>query len=437
MTSNNIAVIGLWHLGEVFSVGLAELGQNVIGIDSNDEAVKKIKNGVLPLDEPDLVELLKKNTAVGRLAFETDYTAASDCEIVWVTQDTPVDDNDEVDVSSVREILTAVLPYLRDGALLVFSSQLPVGTCRDFKKLINQKRPDFIFGLAYVPENLQLGRAVKSFFEPGRIVIGAESESVFQKIEDIFKPICSSFLRMNLASAEMAKHALNSFLAASLSFTYDIADMCESMEADILDVSKALRSDPRIGQAAYLDASIGFSGGTLGRDLKVLLNKAGGLKVDLPVIRSVFEKNAHRKNLVISRLEEIMGNLGGTRIGILGVTYKPGTSTLRRSLALEVSKGLEKKGVIVSVADPGAIAEEVRASGVKIFSKNCEEAMKDSQAVVLMTAWPEFKNLDFQNLARIMQPPRIFFDTRNFFHEKEAALKQAGFKYLGVGRGIA
>ncbi|MBI2454030.1 MAG: nucleotide sugar dehydrogenase [Parcubacteria group bacterium] len=435
MTSNNIAVIGLWHLGEVFSVGLAELGHKVVGIDKNEEIVKKFNSGILPLAEPNLGDLLKKNISEQRLSFSNNYSCINKCDTVWITEDTPVNDLDEVDVSSIKQLVLSVSPYLKDGVFLVFSSQLPVGTCHEFSKLILEARPSLKFNLAYVPENLQLGHAVKSFFEPGRIVIGAEDENVFQKIEYIFKPICSNFLRMNLASAEMSKHALNSFLAASLTFTYDIADMCELVGADILDVSRALRSDLRIGQAAYLDASVGFSGGTLGRDLKVLLSKARGLGVELPVVRNVFEKNFNRKNLVIKKLENFLGNLNGKKIGILGVTYKVGTSTLRRSLALEIAGGLKERGADVCAADPMAVESEVLSSGVDKFSNKPEETIKGCVAVLLMTAWPEFKNLDPKILGGIMRSPKVFFDTRNFLNEKADDFLENGIKYLGIGRG--
>ena len=233
--SNQISVVGLWHLGEVFSVGLAELGHKVTGIDPGEMIINNFKAGVLPLNEPGLDKLLAENLA-DNLSFSSDYSLVKNCGIVWFTVDTPVNDEDEADITVVEDSILKTLPYFKDSVLLVFSSQLPVGTCHYFKKLISQKRPELIFDLAYVPENLQLGRAVMSFFEPDRIVIGAENENVFQKIEDIFKPICSNFLRMNLASAEMAKHAINSFLATSLTFTYDLADICESVGADILDI---------------------------------------------------------------------------------------------------------------------------------------------------------------------------------------------------------
>lgn len=430
-----IAVVGLWHLGETYAICLAELGHDVVGIDGDARVVADLSRGILPLAEPGMPEMLEKNMRTGRLRFSADFGAAADCDIVWITYDTPVDDEDRVDTRPIYAAVEKILPHLRDGILVIISSQVPVGTTDEIKKLMHRTRPSLVFSIAHVPENLQLGRAIKSFFEPGSIVIGADDKKTFEIIEEIFEPISAKFLRMSGASAEMVKHARNAFLATSLAFIYDIADLCEKAGADVTDVSMALRADPRIGQGAYLDASIGFSGGTLGRDLQVLMKKARETGVDLPMIASAAGKNAFRRQMAIRVLRESMGDLAGKTIGILGVAYKPGTSTLRRSLALEIAKILQDAGAMVRAADPEAKKEEVEKSGVAFFRDPYQMA-EGCHALILITAWPEFLALDAGKIAAVMKEPKLFFDSRNFLKEKEENFKKAGIAYRGVGRSV-
>lgn len=436
-SSFTISVIGLWHLGEIYSVGLAELGHQVYGIDPDAAVIKNFNKGELPVAEPDLLPLLQKNVAAGRLIYTEDFSRVSISNIVWFTFDTPVDDADQVDTGIIFSSLDKIIPFLREGAVLVFSSQLPVGTSKKIIDYITQKRLELSFMTAYVPENLQLGRAVKSFFEPGRIVIGAEKEKAFSTIENIFGGLGAQFLRMNLVSAEVTKHALNSFLATSLAFIYDIADVCEKVGADIIEVSKALRLDSRIGPGAYLDASIGFSGGTLGRDLVALLSVAEENNLELPVIASAWAKNKSRRQMVVSWLRDKLGDLNGKTIGLLGLTYKAGTSTLRRSLALEVAKELQAAGSLVRATDPQAKAEEVAVISSDLqFSRDPYNAANGCQALILLTNWPEFRELDTLKLQAVMRAPKLFFDARNFLAAKEASFRQAGIQYRGVGRSV-
>ncbi|MEK9186273.1 MAG: nucleotide sugar dehydrogenase [Patescibacteria group bacterium] len=423
-----IAVVGLWHLGEIYSAGLAELGHTVIGIDTDKQAVKNLNNNTPPLAEPGLQDLLVKNRKAGRLAYTTDFSKISDCDAVWLTLDTPIDRTDTARLQSIFKTFGKIAPHLRDGAYVVVSSQMPVGTSGKVKKFLHEKNPRIKFEYVYTPENLQLGQAVKSFFEASRIVVGAENESAFETMRAVFGGLNTNIMTMNPTEAEMVKHALNSFLATSLSFTYDIADLCEQVGADIVKISKALRSDPRIGQKAYIDANIGFSGGTLGRDLRFLLAAAVEHGISMPVIAAVMKKNKHRKKIVYEKLEKHLGSIAGKSIAVLGLTYKPGTTTLRRSLALEIVRDLRKMGAKLNLHDPF-----VKKTG---FISDLYETLSGCEAVLVITPWPELFGLDFSRARSLMKEPAIFFDTRNFFHEKEAAIKQAGFKYLGVGRGM-
>lgn len=440
-----IGIIGLWHCGEIYSAGLAELGHEVVGVDENAEVIANLTKGVPPLPEPGLAELLTKHIASGRLEYATDFSVLKNCDVVWCAFDTPVNDADEVDLAPIRAALEKAAPYFADGVLIVVSSQVPVGTAARAIAKIKELRPGLKFDYVYTPENLRLGEAVKCFMEPGRVVIGADSTQAAQKLEEVFVPLKTSFVRMSVASAEMAKHALNAYLATSVSFINDIADLCEKMGADILDVAKALRSDPRIGQKAFLDAGLGFSGGTLGRDLRALESAAEKSGIELPVVSSVYEKNLQRKDIVATRVKELLGlpetraeamragDVKGKKIAILGLTYKPGTKTLRRSRALEIAADLSKAGAMVSLHDPEADPNEIpKIAGASFFADPCA-ASSGAKVIVIVTPWPQFKELDFGKIGKVA-PGAIIFDTANLLYEKADAIRSAGMKYVGVGR---
>lgn len=434
----NISVIGLWHLGEVFSACLAQLGHKVFGIDPDNAVIENFHKGILPVDEPELADMMNKNILSGRLVYTDDFGKVEGSDVVWFTFDTPVSDNDESDETIILNAVKRVIPLLKNGIILIFSSQLRVGSTRKIYDLIKRKRPGLKFDIAYVPENLQLGKAVKSFFNPSRIIIGSEKAETAGSIKRIFNGVHADFIDMNLASAEMSKHALNAFLATSLSFIYDISDLCEKTGADVTMVSKALRSEPRIGPAAYLDASMGFSGGTLGRDLRALLSEAGRNHMDMPVIAGVWSKNKNRRRVVGKILKEKLGRTEGKQIGILGLTYKAGTPTLRRSIAIAVVGDLLKKGFRVRVFDPmasrGDFKKQVKR-GVP-FLNDPYEMSRGCHAIILVTPWPEFKKLNFVRISQGMKKPKLFFDARNFLVDREKDFKKAGLLYCGVGRSV-
>lgn len=429
-----IAILGLWHLGEIYSAGLAELGHKVVGISEDEELIANFKKGELPLPEPDLKELIIKNQSEGRLRYSADFSEIAQANVLWLAFDTPVSDADEADLSPIWDALKKSLPHLSTSALLIVSSQIPVGTSEEIRDFVRRSRSDLKLSYLYIPENLRLGEALRSFMEPGRIVVGGYDLEAFKKARLIFSKLQADFLEMSPASAEMAKHALNAFLATSVSFINDIADLCEKTGADILDVARALRSEPRIGPKAFLDAGLGFSGGTLGRDLRALLVASKKFNSPTPVIASVLEKNLSRKNLIIHKISEVLGGLGGKKIALLGLTYKPGTRTLRRSRAIEIAQALKDAGASLRLSDPEVEEPELSALGRFDFSRNPYESVLASEAVVLITPWPVFKNLDFKKLGASVKPQAVFFDTSNFLWDKEREINAAGFRYLGIGR---
>ena len=435
MAAYSIAVFGLWHLGEVYSTGLAELGYTVVGIADDEELIRNFSQDIPPLPEPGVAELLAKHRASGRLRYTTDIAAIRDCNVLWFTFDTPVDENDDVDLGVIYRALDAAVPHLKDGVLIVATSQRPVGTSKAIKARIAAAQPGLKFGYVYTPENLRLGEAVRCFSEPGRIIVGAETPEELATITEIFAPLKTEILAMAPASAEMAKHAVNAFLATSLSFINDIADVCEVVGANVLDVARALRSEPRIGPKAYLDAGLGFSGGTLGRDLKVLIKLAHDNSIEPSVAETVFMKNNVRKDVIERHLAEALGGLTGKTVAVFGLTYKAGTRTLRRSRALEVAGDVSRAGASLRLHDPAVVPAELPAISGAAFFADPYEAAHGADAILLMTPWPEFRSLDFAKLGSAARPGALFFDTSNFLAANESAIRGAGFRYRGVGRG--
>ncbi|MBI2623057.1 MAG: UDP-glucose/GDP-mannose dehydrogenase family protein [Candidatus Liptonbacteria bacterium] len=428
-----IGVIGLWHLGEVYSAGFAELGHTVVGISEDAGVIENFDRNVPPLAEPRLAELIAKHRAAGRLAYTTRWDSLSGCDVVWLAFDTPVDERDDADVSVIMGAVKKAIPRLQHGVLLGASSQLPVGTSKRICDMIRTTRPELKFEYVYVPENLRLGDAVRGFLEPERLVIGADTPEALARARALFAPLNANIVSVSVPSAELGKHAMNAFLAACISFANDIADVSEKVGGDVEDVMRVLKSDPRVGPKAYLFAGLGFSGGTLARDLTALIRTGEREHISLPVIQGVLEKNRTRNLLVKTRLEEQWGSVQGKVLALFGLTYKGGTPTLRRSQALEVEKMLREAGATLRLYDSLASEEEVRAATPSPFWRDPYVAAEGADAALVMTPSREFKMLDFAKLKSVMRIP-VLFDTQNVLCDKEKDIKAAGITYLSIGR---
>ena len=430
-----VCVIGIWHLGSVVSACLADAGYLVIGVDRDHEKVDKLNQGIAPLYEPGLDQLLRRNVELKRLGFTTDLkSAVKNVRYVFITFDTPVDARDEVDISEVFDTCRDLAEDLENDSIIVVSSQVPVGTCDEIKSAIRERNRSLEFDVAYSPENLRLGQAIECFRNPDRIVIGADRDSTLDRVEQLFSVIPAPKLRMGLRSAEMTKHALNTFLATSISFINEIANICDEVGADAMEVSEGLSTDQRIGKKAPLHPGLGFSGGHLARDLKVLKGLGGKFGYETHLIDGVLKVNEEQTKSVVRKLERILGSLRGLSIGVLGLTYKPDTSTLHRSAALEIIRDLVDKGAVVKAHDPKAALEEIQLHKEFKFCKDPYEVAEGGDALVVITEWPEYRELDFGLLRTKMKRP-ILFDAKNMLDDK--LLTEKGFKYFGIGRGRA
>jgi UDPglucose 6-dehydrogenase len=425
-----IATIGLWHLGCVVSAGLASLGHTVRGTDPNSELIRNLQQMKPPVYEPGLPELMAEQANKGRLTFvEAADEALADADFVFVTFDTPVNDNDSSDLSPIEASLEQIARHARQDATIVVMSQVPVGSCDRFSERLHRLAPRASFVVVYQPENLRLGQALSTFFQPDFLVFGAEDRCAAQKAINLYDGIVTKKLVMSRNSAEMTKHMLNAFLATSISFVNEMADLTEVCSADIRDVVSALRLDRRIGPHAFLTPGPGFSGGTLGRDVQTL--RRLGARKDKKTLQldATIAVNDFRVSNMVKKLERECGSLSGLRVGLLGLTYKSGTSTLRRSRALEIARMLLFAGASVRAFDPMVKENQKETQGIAVCA-DAYQAVEKADCAIVMTPWPEFQHLDLRRLRQAMRRP-VLLDAHNCL-DADAA-RAAGIHYCGVG----
>jgi UDPglucose 6-dehydrogenase len=419
-----IIVQGLWHLGCVTAACCAKHFP-VVGLGVNAGNIAKLNAGQAPLFEPGLNELIAAGLAAKKLSFTTDPKAAcAGADVLWVCMDTPVNDDDESDVDSTLAIHRQALAHLPKGALVLISSQLPVGTCATLEKEFPQ------FHFACSPENLRLGKAIGSFEKAERVIIGTRDDSKKAVIEELFAPFTPQILFMRTESAEMVKHALNSFLALSITFINEIARLCEHTGADAKEVAAGLKSEPRIGPKAYLGPGGPFAGGTLARDVVTLTKLAEAKGEKISVIPAIKQSNDLHRGWAFRRLQSRLGDLRGKKISVLGLTYTTNTDTLRRSAAVELCQQLVKAGAKVTAFDP-AVKSLPRELSTVSLAADVAAALNSADAAVVCTEWPQFSQADWPKIVPSMRQP-IFVDANRFL-EKE--LKNInGVEHLSVGR---
>lgn len=427
----SICVIGLWHLGLVNCVGLVELGNKVVGLDFDKTLIKKLAQGTPPIFEPGLKEKITKYLKLKKLRFSHEINEVHMANYVIIAYDSPVNEKDEVDISPVVTSAKKIARYLKDSTPVIITSQIPLGTSEKIEKIIKKINKNWQSGVVYIPENLRLGIAIERFLHPDMLVFGSNNSSVLKTVLELYQPIQTKMFSMDLRSAEMVKHALNTFLATSITFGNEIANLCDRLGADALKVGMALKADRRIGQAPILPG-LGFSGGTLARDVQQLIEFSSKNNYSAPLLKSIFVINEKSFNQIITKLTDKLGSLKGKTIGILGLTYKPGTSTLRRSSAVKIITMLVKKGATCLGYDPKVDLRELKKYS-KIVKKinTVIELAKLSDALVLVTEWPEFRDIDYNKLAKNMKKP-IIIDSKNFLDAD--LVKKAGFDYQGYGQ---
>jgi UDPglucose 6-dehydrogenase len=428
-----IAVLGLWHQGVVGAACLADMGHDVIGADPDSATVAQLSGGQAPLYEPGLDDLLGKGLGAGRLTFTTEYAAAvQGAAFVFVMFDTPVNDRDESDLTGVFACIEQIAPALARGVTVLVTAQVPVGTCDALAAALRKNRSADDVAVAYMPENLRLGQAIERFMAPALPVVGTDDDDAFDRLLTILGPLAPEWQRVSLRTGEMIKHALNGFLGLSVCFANELGNICDAVGADGKRVGEILRLEPRIGVKALLLPGLGFSGGTLARDMQTLrrLGREHGLPTLL--LDGAWAANTEQNRLVVRKLARALPKLAGARVAVLGLTYKADTSTLRRSAALEVVADLTAAGAIVSAHDPRADRDELSACSGFSFHEDALDAITGAAALVLMTPWSDYRRLDFTEVRQRMTG-RYVLDTAGLWSAD--VLTGMGFAYDDIGRG--
>jgi len=426
----NICVLGLWHLGSVTSACLASVGHRVIGLDFEKNLIHSLNKGEAPIFEPGLNNLLQSGIQKKNLlfTFKSDE-ALYDCDILWVAYDTPVDESDCADFQYVIKQVQLVFPFLKKGCTILVSSQMPVGSIKDLELSAKHNFPNKDFGFAYSPENLRLGSALEVFLNPDRIVIGFRSKKDQLKIKELLRPITDNLVWMSIESAEMTKHAINAFLATSVTFANEIATICEAVGADAKEVEKGLKTEMRIGPKAYLSPGSAFAGGTLARDINFLSQIANNRDLKVPVLKSISKSNSEHKNWAKKRLLKKIANLSKRNIAVWGLTYKAGTNTLRRSLSIELCNWLLEQGAFLHVHDP--VVDQLPSdwtSNVTRYNKP-EESIHQVDAIVVATEWPEYREIPFNAFSNLKR--NILMVDANRFLKQFSGVDE--IEYAAVG----
>lgn len=395
--SRQVGVAGLWHLGCVTAAGLAAAGYPVVGFDPDPARVARLREGRAPLLEPDLDATLAQGLASGRLAFTSDAAeAAGSAGALWITADTPLDGEDRGDLASVRALIEALLRASRPDALVLISSQVPVGFTRSLEQAFPGRR------FACLPENLRLGRAMEAFLRPERVLAGVRSAADRDALAAFLAPLGWTVEWLSVESAEMAKHALGAHLAASVALANEVARLCEATGADARQVERALRGDGRVGPRAYVSPGAAFSGGTLARELRVLadLGRANGLAA--PLVEGVLASNALQRAWLLETVRRLLRGVERPVCAVLGLVYTPGTSTLRRSAALELCARLAEDGVGVQAHDPALSHVPELPPGAALCATP-GEALAGADVAVVATPWPEYRALGADTFVRAMR----------------------------------
>ena len=402
----NVAVYGLWHLGCVTAACVAAAGNKVNGLDLDEDVVANLRAGRPPLHEPGLAELIAQESGAGRLAFTDDASVAlRGADVLWVAFDTPVNDQDEADVDFVRRRLDAVAPFVPRGCVVLISSQVPAGFTRSLRESWSGRGVDLRY--AYSPENLRLGKAIEVFRNAERVVLGVSDDAARPVLSELFAPFTKRIEWMSVESAEMTKHALNAFLATSVTFANELARLCEVVGADAKEVERGLKSEARIGPKAYLAPGAAFAGGTLARDVRFLTGFGRAHHVDTPLFGGVLASNDVHKNWIRNKVTGLLGGTKDATVAVLGLTYKPGTDTLRRSLSVELCRWMRESGWRVRAHDPAVRHLPDDLQSVIDLRPAPSDALAGADLAVVATEWPEYRGLKADDFAANMRCPRV------------------------------
>lgn len=435
----NIAIVGTGYVGLVSGACFAEMGVDVTCVDIDEAKISRLLQGEIPIYEPGLDELVKRNVAAGRLHFTTQLASClDDVEVVFSAVGTPPDEDGSADLQYVLSVAREFGRRIRKYTILVTKSTVPVGTARKVKAAIREeleRRGERIeFEVASNPEFLKEGAAIKDFMSPDRVVVGVESDRAKAVMSKLYRPFTVNNFRvyfMDIPSAEMTKYAANAMLATRISFMNDIANLCDRVGADVDMVRKGIGSDARIG-SKFLYPGCGYGGSCFPKDVKALAHTAREYGYTMRVIEAVEQVNEAQKAIVVEKLEAALGSLEGRTIALWGLAFKPETDDMRESTALVVIERLLAAGATVRVYDPVAMDECRRRIGDKVvYCRDQYDAAVDADGIALLTEWKQFRMPSWSAVRRVVRRP-LLVDGRNIFDKAE--LVAEGFEYAGIGK---
>lgn len=428
----DIAVIGSGHVGLVTGACFADLGHRVLMVDHDRKKISLLKSKKTPFYEPGLEELVQRGVAEGRLCFTTSTAeGVRHGTMIFLCVGTPARPNGEADLTAVEEVVRDIAQAMRSYRLIVGKSTVPVQTGEWIARICRLAvRRGVPFDVASNPEFLREGQALQDFLHPDRIVLGVESKRAKELLLTLYKPLNAPVVVTDVKSAELIKHASNSFLAMKISFINSVAQICERVGADVTKVAEGMGLDHRIGRT-FLDAGVGYGGYCFGKDVAAFTQIAEQLGIDFQLLKATARVNAGQRQHVVKRIKEILWNLKNKTVTVLGLSFKPDTDDLRDAPSVDIIRSLLQEGARIRAFDPKAMAcADGLFPGAK-FCKDVYDAVRGADCLVVVTEWNEFKELDFTRVKKLMRQP-IVVDGRNIYNP--AKLKELGFRYVGVGR---
>ncbi len=431
----NICVIGVGYVGLVSGACLADLGNHVICLNRNKQKSDNLKKGILPIYEPGLEEIVRRNYEAGRLGFTTSYDEAmQDAEVVFIAVGTPSGESGEADLAHVEAAATNVARRIHKPIIIVNKSTVPIGTGDWVADIVRAAMPDpnIPFWVVSNPEFLREGSGVYDCMNPDRVVLGSTSREAAERVAELYYPLHAETIITDLRTAEMIKYASNAFLATKISFINEIANVCEGLGADVKEVARGMGTDHRISPE-FLGAGIGWGGSCFPKDVKALAHMAATHGTHPQMLRAVMEINYDQRKRFVTKLRHILGGFRGRTVGVLGLSFKPNTDDMRDAPSIEIIHLLLYEGAEVKAYDPEAMENAHRILGDGItYCKDPYEVAEGTDALLLVAEWNEFKQLDMERVKELMRQP-VLMDGRNVYDAQR--MRELGFTYRGMGRG--
>jgi UDPglucose 6-dehydrogenase len=431
----NICIVGVGYVGLVTGTCFAEFGNHVICVDKDEQKIDSLQQNIIPIYEPGLEEMVKRNQSAGRLNFTQDVNEAVEKSLaVFIAVGTPSDSAGSANLEFVYQVAETIGKLMTGYKIIVTKSTVPVGTGKKIREIIRKNQKEKIpFDVVSNPEFLREGSAIEDFLRPNRVVIGTDNEQAAAIMKDLYSPLYLieiPFLNTNVETAEMIKYASNAFLATKISFINEMANICELVGADVHQVAKGMGLDGRISRK-FLHPGPGYGGSCFPKDTKAIVKLAESYGYRFKIVESVIEVNERQQMLMVDKIENVLGDLKGKRLGILGLTFKPNTDDIRDSPAIRIIETLIKKGAIVSAYDPAGMEAAAEVLKGVNYVNDIYEAAQDADALVIITEWNEFRYPDWEKVQACLRSPTVI-DMRNIYEPEK--MKTRGFNYHCVGR---